>query len=88
MGTPFVTLTGDALHTRLGASLLAVAGLDDLICASLDEYITCATALGNSHTALQSVRERLHANLPSCALFDIAGFARDFAALMRSVVTQ
>ena len=86
-GTPFVTLTGEALHTRLGASLLRTVDLDELITDSTQEYIARAVALGQAPDSLQMLRQRLHANLPGCALFDIKGFARDFSMRMREVMT-
>jgi predicted O-linked N-acetylglucosamine transferase (SPINDLY family) len=67
---------------------LRTAGLNELITDNKEEYVARAVALGKAPDALQALRQRLHANLPACALFDLAGFARDFAALMHDVMTR
>ena len=75
MGVPVVTLRGDRHSGRVGASLLASVGLDDLIAHDVDEYVDIAVGLAHDRARLVHLRSSLRAqmaasplcNAPSCA---------------------
>ncbi|MDB5800489.1 MAG: hypothetical protein JWL63_1428 [Rhodocyclales bacterium] len=87
-GTPFVTLAGDALHSRMGRNLLEAVGLSDLIAATVEEYIVKAVTLARSPEQLA----RLHASLPQrlrdSVLTDVPGFARGLEALFLEIAAR
>lgn len=78
-GVPVVTLAGDTLASRVAASLLHAAGLDDCITGDAPAYIDRICALGGHAPARAALRERI-ASRPAC-LYDTARFARDLEAL-------
>src|SRR5262249_20155817 len=48
MGVPVVSLCGRTHASRMGASILAAAGLDDLIARTPEDYVRIATELAQS----------------------------------------
>ncbi|HVX98153.1 MAG TPA: tetratricopeptide repeat protein [Pseudorhodoplanes sp.] len=76
-GVPLVALKGDTFASRVSSSLLAAAGLPDLITNSLDEYRGKVLYLANNPNTLARIRARVEAARHS-ALFDAARFARNF----------
>jgi predicted O-linked N-acetylglucosamine transferase (SPINDLY family) len=75
-GLPVITCKGETFASRVGASLLAAVGLDELITGSLDEYERLALTLARDNGKLAGIKARLAQNLPQCPLFDTAEFAR------------
>jgi len=75
-GVPVLTRPGDTFAARVGASLVAAAGLPQLACASLEEYENIAVRLANDTAELRAMRQTLAARerLP---LFDTPRFVRD-----------
>ena len=69
-GCPVLTLPGESFASRVAGSLLTTLARPDLICASVGDYVTRAVAL-----EVPRVERRPE-------LFDMAGFARDFEALI------
>jgi protein O-GlcNAc transferase len=78
MGVPTVTLAGDTLLSRQGASLLNAAGLGDWVASSVEDYIDKATALVNDLTKLAALRAGLRERVSASPLFDTRRFARNF----------
>lgn len=78
MGVPTLTLAGDTLLARQGASLLAAADLQDWIAYSPDEYIAKAISLSNALPNLAHLRKGLRRQLVSSPLFDAKRFAENF----------
>jgi len=76
MGVPFVTLRGDALHSRAGSNILKYVGLDDLIAETEAEYLEKAVALAHDLPTLRRHRAGLRQRMQSSPLMDGAGFAR------------
>jgi predicted O-linked N-acetylglucosamine transferase (SPINDLY family) len=76
-GLPVLTCPGDALPSRVAASLVHAAGLPQMVVASLDEYEERAVHLATSRSELASLRETLAANLATAPLFDAQGRARE-----------
>jgi len=76
MGVPTVTLAGDRLIARQGASLLSAAGLADWVAATPAEYVDKALAFARALPALAGLRARLRAQMLASPLCDAPRFAR------------
>lgn len=70
MGVPVLTLDGRSFAARVCGSLVRAAGTPDLVCASVEDYIRTAIALGGDRTRLGDCRARLLAGRDSATLFD------------------
>lgn len=69
-GTPMVTLPGERMASRVGASLLAAAGVPELVVRSMEEYEELAVAVALDMDKLWEVRRKLEDARLTCALFD------------------
>jgi predicted O-linked N-acetylglucosamine transferase (SPINDLY family) len=87
MGVPVVTVQGRTQAGRTGASLLAAAGLGELVGADEADYVAKATALAQDLPRLREYRESLRARLAGSALCDGAAFAARFGASCRELWT-
>jgi predicted O-linked N-acetylglucosamine transferase (SPINDLY family) len=79
-GLPVVTCTGKSFASRVGASLLDAAGMDELITDNLGDYEALALELAANPERLSAVRARLAQQRMSCALFDTERFRRHVEA--------
>ena len=75
MGVPTLTLAGDTLLSRQGASLLACAGLEDWIASDGNDYVARALAHAAELTQLAKLRLCLRQQVLSSPLFDAPRFA-------------
>ncbi|MDP2639859.1 MAG: tetratricopeptide repeat protein [Betaproteobacteria bacterium] len=75
-GVPVLTCPGDTFAARVGASLVAAAGLPQLACPSMADYENAAVRLAHDPAELRAMRRTLAARerLP---LFDTPRFVRD-----------
>jgi protein O-GlcNAc transferase len=76
MGVPTVTLAGETLIARQGASLLTAAGLPNWIAADEDDYVAKALAHAADLEGLARLRAGLRAQVAASPLFDAPRFAR------------
>jgi protein O-GlcNAc transferase len=76
MGVPTVTLTGNRHASRVGASLLHVVGLDELIAASPEEYVERAVALAKDPAKLSDLRSGMRDRLRASRLLDADAFTK------------
>ncbi len=84
MGVPVVTLAGEMHMSRVGATLLAAAGLGDLVAASAEGYVEIAARLARDVTRRQTLRRELRARLAVSPLLDHAGFVVKLEQLLRA----
>jgi protein O-GlcNAc transferase len=78
MGVPTLTLAGDNLLARQGASLLTAAGLEEWVAKNKEEYIAKAIALASDRPKLSALRAGLRQQVLASPLFDAQRFARNF----------
>ena len=77
MGVPTLTLAGDTLLSRQGASLLTAAGLSDWIATSREDYIAKALAFASDLPRLAALRAGLREQAGISPLFDAPRFAHN-----------
>jgi predicted O-linked N-acetylglucosamine transferase (SPINDLY family) len=73
-GVPLVALRGDTFAGRISASVVAGAGLSELVTTSLDDYYALALRLATNEGARDVIRARLKEQRHSAALFDTKRF--------------
>ena len=78
MGVPTLTLTGDTLLARQGASLLMAAGLGNWVATGVADYIDKAVSLADDLPKLAALRAGLREQVSASPLFDARRFARNF----------
>ena len=83
MGVPVVTRAGSVHMSRVGASLLHAAGLDELVARDAQHYVDIAVALANDEAHRRELRAGLRARLAVSPLLDHAGFTRRLEQVYR-----
>jgi protein O-GlcNAc transferase len=78
MGVPTLTLAGNTLLARQGASLLTAAGLGDWVANNVEDYIAKAVTLTSDIPKLAALRAGLREQVSVSPLFDAPRFARNF----------
>jgi predicted O-linked N-acetylglucosamine transferase (SPINDLY family) len=81
-GIPVLSYAGFGMAGRAGASLLAAAGLSDLIAHSAQQYQGIAIELARNPTQLLALKGQLLQSRQSAPLFDSTGFARQFESAL------
>ena len=76
MGLPILTLQGRSFASRFCSSVVAAAGLEDLICHTSEEYVQRAIAFGREPQSLVRYRDQLRLGRESSVLRDIPALAR------------
>jgi len=74
-GVPVITMAGDSHAGRTGASILAAAGLADLVAASPEAYLALALDLVGNRTRLARLRARVAEGWEAAPLYDVRGLA-------------
>ena len=85
-GLPLLTCPGDSFASRMGASLCAATGLNELICSTPQAYQQKAIDLGREPAELQRLRRQLldrHDELP---LFNTGAWVRHFENLLEQLL--
>lgn len=82
MGIPTLTLAGNTLLSRQGASLLTAAGMGDWVANSEADYIAKAIAFAGDLPMLASLRTELRSKVLASPIFDARRFARNFEATL------
>ncbi|UCV04574.1 tetratricopeptide repeat protein [Dechloromonas denitrificans] len=80
MGVPTLTLAGDGLLARQGASLLTAAGLPGWVAATADAYVAKAIAQADDLAGLAALRAELRGRVGGSPLIDAPRFARNLEA--------
>ncbi|MCH9639018.1 MAG: tetratricopeptide repeat protein [Betaproteobacteria bacterium] len=77
MGVPTITLAGETLLARQGASILTAAGLSNWVADNLDEYVSKAIKLSSELPCMVTLRSGLREQVRDSPLFDAQQFARN-----------
>lgn len=85
MGVPFVALEGNHYVSRMGAMILTVAGLPELVARSVDEYVAIATDLASDRERLRSVRRDLRERMAASPHMDHKLLCRNVENAFRSM---
>lgn len=84
-GCPVLTRPGDTFASRVAGSLNHHLGMPELIAEDDDAFVAAAAKFGNDRSVLMALRDRLAAQRASSGLFDMRGYARDFAGLLHEL---
>ena len=87
MGVPLVALEGTTLVQRLASRVLRIAGFDEWIAHSSDQYVQIALSLAR-HPAKLMDRQRIRAQLRASPLMDYRGVAREIEDAFRKMWTE
>ncbi|MFQ5642932.1 MAG: tetratricopeptide repeat protein [Thiogranum sp.] len=88
MGVPVITLAGRVHAARVGASLLAQVGLEDLVTADEDEYVSTAVQLSGNTERVAAIRNGLRETLRYSSLCDEGGFTIELEQAYRRMWTD
>jgi protein O-GlcNAc transferase len=77
MGVPTLTLAGDSLIARQGASMLSAACLADWVAETKVDYLNAALSLCSDLSQLANLRAKLRAQVLASPLFDAERFAKN-----------
>ena len=80
-----LTQPGATFASRVAGSLNHHLGLGELNVESDHAYVETAVRLARDPAALRALRQRVEAARSTSGLFDMAGYARDFAALLTAM---
>jgi predicted O-linked N-acetylglucosamine transferase (SPINDLY family) len=83
MGVPVVTLAGRHFLERMGASVLAHAGLPELVAGNADEFVRIAVELARDVPGLARLRADLRDRLRASRLCDGPAYARALESAYR-----
>ncbi len=78
MGVPIVTLQGEQLVSRMGASMLQTLGLPELIAEDDEGYVSAAVSLACDLPRLAKIRSEMRPRMLATPLGNGALYAREF----------
>lgn len=84
-GLPLLTCTGETFASRVAGSLLAAAGIPELITGSLAEYEALGLRLARAPGELAELRRRLSRDRDTAPLFDTPRFVRHLEAAFETM---
>jgi predicted O-linked N-acetylglucosamine transferase (SPINDLY family) len=76
MGVPMVTLAGERIPSRMGASILTTLGLEAFIARTPDEYVAVAIRQARDLPRLAALRARLRERLTASIICDHRAYCR------------
>jgi predicted O-linked N-acetylglucosamine transferase (SPINDLY family) len=85
MGTPVLTLPGEAPVSRAGLSLLSSVGLGELAAVSEEDYVRKAVELAGNLPRLAELRATLRQRMLASPLMDASRFARQVELAYREM---
>jgi predicted O-linked N-acetylglucosamine transferase (SPINDLY family) len=83
MGVPVITQAGEVHMSRVGASIMHCADLDELVAHDDAQYVSTAIELARDAARRQALRAHLRSRLLASPLLDHAGYTRQLEAHYR-----
>jgi predicted O-linked N-acetylglucosamine transferase (SPINDLY family) len=87
-GVPVLTLPGERMAARMGASVMQTLGLDAFIAADADDFLRIGARLANDLDSLAAIRSGLRDRMRDRSLLDGAAFAQGFTTLLEQAAAQ
>ncbi len=87
-GCPVLTVPGETFAARVAASLNAHLGMPELNVDDDAAFVAFAVSAGQDRNLREALRERVAECRRLGGLFDMQGFARDFAALLQEIAAR
>ena len=84
-GVPVLTVSGRSFASRVCGSLARAAGVPELICDSVEQFVETAVRLGNDRTELARLREQLRRTRDTCTLFDMPALVSNLEGLYQKM---
>ncbi len=84
-GVPVIAISGSSWRERNAASILAGAGLDELIADNAEDYLDKAIHLANDIERLSAYRSTLSERMSASPQWQTEKFARNFEHTLRSI---
>jgi predicted O-linked N-acetylglucosamine transferase (SPINDLY family)/predicted TPR repeat methyltransferase len=81
-GVPVLSSPGNGFAGRVGASVLKAAGLNELVCAGLEDYRERALQLAREPERIHALRAQLDEGRATLPVFDTRSYTRDLEALL------
>lgn len=85
---PVITLPGDSFTSRVASSILRVAGLQNLVASSVDDYVAKAVALARDGAQRQSLRNYLDNLRTTSPLYDTQTFVDGLEAAFEAMYAR
>ena len=87
-GCPVLTVAGATFASRVAASLNAHLGMPQLNARDDGEFVEIAVRIGRDASACAALRAEVASQRARSGLFDMRGFAQDFAALLTEMTQR
>jgi len=75
-GLPVLTILGESFSSRMGASILNAAGLQELIATSPEQYVKMAIKIAKNQRLLNDIKKKMDENRTINRLFDTTQFVK------------
>ena len=85
MGVPVVTLNGNTVAGRIGASALHAIGLDELIAKDTTEYVDIAVRMAQSPELLAALRSGMRQRIAASPMGDIQKYVASVEVIYRDI---
>lgn len=86
-GVPMITISGNHMHNRIGASLLKCVGLENLVATSLEHYKNLAISLHqDEQTYIEAIR-KLEESRISCNLFQTHVWVEKYEKALKKAIS-
>lgn len=83
MGVPVVTIAGEGIHARHGATILSNAGHPEWVTQSAPDYVERICELARDPSELKQIRQALRPQLMRSPVCDVLGLTRAVEAVYR-----
>lgn len=85
MGVPVIVRKGTQFVSRMGASFMTAAGLEDWVAGDDAEYVEIAARMASDRPALLALKQGMRERLRSAPAWDIDRYVGDFEAALRAI---